>query len=386
MYGDYMKRSLLLAALFCSAGILNAQTPLVLTSSNVQMTQAGDTRSWHSVDVSGLSVPSTGENQTWDYSSMPVIGIGYSTTYNEADNPTFPDASFSYDTYYALAAYSLSGAAYYENKATGSYYSGNSYEEATFDLGGMGTLYIPEQAHAYGGGYARLQLPAQYGSTWSTDLNAPLNAELTIDALGISEAPVLYNQVNMYRDSVVGSGTLKLPGGATVEALLVRSVHTIIDSFYVAGEPASPMLLAALGLQQGTSFTSNQYSFYTTGMATAALSFYETDSQLTGGEISDELPTTSVTEEAVMQSVRLYPNPVTTGEVTLAFNKTTSGVWNVVVRNMMGQTIRTVAVEQTTGAVSLRVALDPSLAGGAYLYEIRNENGVRTGAGSFIVR
>lgn len=386
MYGAYMTRSLLLAALFCSASVLNAQTSLVLTSENTLMTQAGDTQGWYQINSTGMDFPATGDNQVWDYSAVEVGTNLYTDSYVQANNPSFPEATHARTAYYGLAAFQLNGMAYFQNTTTGEYYMGNSYEEASFDLNGMGTLDVPAQSNPYGTGQTYLRLPAQYNSTWQSDIHALLNTELTIGLMGLDHTPTVYDQISHFRDTVVGAGTLKLPGGFTTEALLVKSVVTIVDSFYVAGEPAPPALLAALGLQQGSTSTGTQHRFYAAGVAGPLMTFRGSDAQNMWVELRDGLSTTSVnTPGEVTRPVQLYPNPVTGQEATLAFDKSTSGAWNIIVRNMMGQTVQTLPVHQPAGAVTMRLSLDPTLANGTYFYEIRNENAERTGSGSFIV-
>lgn len=381
-----MKRSLLLAALFCSATLLNAQTSLVLTSENVVMNKAGDSRGWHQVITEGMSLPTTGDNQVWDYSSIQTTGSGYTESYEAASNPAFPAATHTRTAYYGLASFQLDGMTYFQNTTTGEYYMGNSYEEASFDLNGMGTLFIPTQANPYGSGHTDLQLPAQYNSSWQTDIHAPLNAEITLPLMGLDKAPTLYNQINMYRDTVVGAGTLKLPGNVTVEALLVKSERTMLDSFYVAGQPAPTALLTALGLEQGSGYTLTYYRFYAAGIAGPLLTFNGNNASTMWVEMRDDLSTTSVgTSENTTRPVQLYPNPVTGHAATLAFDKTTNGAWSITVRNMMGQTVQTLPVQQSAGAVTVQIALDPTLANGTYFYEIRNENAERASSGSFIV-
>ncbi len=125
--------------------------------------------------------------------------------------------------------------------------------------------------------HINIEYPASFGRKWESDHSGVLNFETTATAFGLSDAPTTGITHCHQEGEVVGWGTLKLPnsnGGAPneVEAILVKTVETCVDSFFLFGQPAPPTFLGAFGIVQGRSSTRTNYSFYIKGLKSEVLS------------------------------------------------------------------------------------------------------------------
>lgn len=377
-----MIRTLLVIGALCFAPGLFAQNAVVITQQNAKFNAPGDELNWGFLDGTALQMPTRGENQVWDYSQTGIAVGGYTAEYIEPDNADFPTATASYNAYYALNQFQLSGKAFFEARETGEYYIGNAYDEVTFDLG-IGTLTVPEQTNHMSGA-TDIQLPATYGTNWVGEENLPLNSNVTVAAAGLDNAPLLYLQLNTYYDSIVGYGTLKMPGGGSYDALLKKRVWIQTDSFFLYGQPAPEALLTLFGVQQGATTTGEYYSFFAPGVSTELMSFSEFEGAVSASYRND-LSTNSVGEEAAGVATRLYPNPVTGESAVLEFEKSSGASWNVRLVNPLGETVRTIPVNGPAGQTRMQVGPDASAPNGVYYYELRDEQGARRAAGPVVI-
>lgn len=379
-----MIRTLLLIALFCCARALQAQEAAVITEENTKFNAPGDNPSWRFADGASLEIPSRGANRTWDYSLAADGQGGYQVVFVEPDNPAFPSATVAYNAYYALNQFQLTGRAFFEARSTGEYYVGNAYDAETFNLG-FGTLEIPAQTNHLAEGSTDLKLPATMGSTWTTENKLPINTLLTVSTAGLENAPLTYVQTRTHHDSIVGWGTVTLPSGQSYNALLKKQTWVQVDSFYLYGQPAPDQLLTLFGVEQGSTSSRDIYAFFTPGASTEIMLFIVHPN---GVEVSyrDDLSISNVADrDASSLSTNLFPNPVAGDGATLAFEKTSAGAWSVAISNALGETVRTVPVNEAAGPVSMRLDLSSSMPGGSYFYEIRDENGKRIAGGSIAV-
>lgn len=378
-----MLRTLLFISTLCFAQGLLAQAPVVITQENATFNAPGDNPTWGFLEGSSLQMPERGENRTWDYSAAFTIEGSYYVDYKAPNNPEFPTATVAYDAYYSLNQFQLTGQAFYGAQASGEYYLGNSYDEATFDLG-MGTLEIPAQTNHPNGG-TDLQLPATMGSSWMAEEKLPVNTFLTVQAAGLNKAPLTYVQTRIYYDTIVGSGTLKMPGGGSYEALLKTRAWMQVDSFYLYGQPAPQQLLDMFGVQQGASTTGQYYAFYAPGVPTDLMTMSE-ENGMASASYRNDLSVSSVKEESNTGiAARLYPNPMTGEAFTLEFEKSSSTTWSVLLSNTLGETVKTISVAGGTGRTQVQINPEASTPNGIYYYEIRDERGQRTGVGSVVI-
>lgn len=382
-----MKRLLLLCILSVfSTGFVSAQ-PITLVQSNYAAVQPGTFLSWNIINTAGISAPERGEDMIWDYSFAQSAGF-FTTEYTIPNNSGFPTATVAQPILYSLAGFTVAGESYEETNQQGHYSLGQSLEAATveIDLGlGTGTLDVPAQLSPL---YRKEMIfPATYGSTWNTpDSRQVVRANLT--ALIYQNTPSELVQHYIVHDSIIGWGTLILPGQQSYEVLLKKRSMVQIDSFYIGGQPALKALLDQLDLTQGDTTLTDLYTFHAVGIEGEVFAYSKTTSQGTTGDFAyynSNLPT-AVTEESLpTASSRLYPNPVTGDGTVVEFDKTSDAPWYVNVSNTLGETVLTIPVTGQTGRIHLPLSLSPALANGAYFYTIQNDRGIRTGNGTIFL-
>jgi len=376
---------LLLIVSFFFVQVVSAQTELVITHENAGFDKPGDsvfTRYYQSF----LPLPETGENVTWDYSSISLEGLGgFVTEYLEPDKSAFPTATMAIKSRYELSQFTLSGHAFYELRDSGEYYIGNDYDPVTFDLG-IGILDVPGQTVPLSVGYTDLLLPASMGTTWTTTTVSALTTYLTLPPLGLDNAPLVYRQTSKYDDEIVGEGTLVLPGGQSFQALLREETRVQTDSFFLNNQPAPTDLLDLFGVIQGAQHTREQYTFFSPGISAYVMTIFAHDIGGNDMYFRDDLSTSGVTEGiAGITSARLYPNPSKGGTISMEFEKSSDAPWELVIRNALGETVQVVPVERSAGNVRLQFEPGASMSSGTYFCEIRDEDGKRVAGSPFML-
>lgn len=375
-------RFLLCGVALFSAHTLCAQQPITITSDNVVQNKPGNYLAWDVVN--STTIPQGGENQVWDYSEAKKTGTYTFFNCVEANASELPTATYARFSKFSLKNYEIKGGAYHEVNSTGDHHIGNSYEETILDLG-AGVLHIPAQVIRISENNTRLQLPTTYQSSWRSTASVAIQAQLTVPSAGLDNAPFTYVQTGEAHDTIMGWGTLKLPGAIELEVLLAKRTYITLDSFFLMGQPAPAMLLAAFGVQQGGTNTTEEYNFFALGINDNVMEL-----NVEGGNVRASyrqgLSTTDVgTSLAQTTAPRLYPNPVHGNTTALEFEKTSSAPWKIEVSNTVGQTVHSVEATEPAGAVRVEMAMPSSLPTGLYLYTIRNERGYRVHDGTIIL-
>lgn len=370
---------------------LSAQTELVITYENAGLDKPGDSAFTRYYDASFLPLPEAGDNQTWDYSEIPTAGLlRFVTAYLEPDKSVFPNASMALKTRYALSEFSLTGQSFYEMRETGEYYIGNRYDAASFDLG-LGTLDVPEQTVPLSVGYTDLLLPASLGLDWSTASVSQLETRLTLSALGLDNALLVYQLTTTHHDTIIGAGTLILPTGQSFPALLRKESRTVLDSFFLNNQPAPTALLDLFGVEQGGVRRRDAYTFFSPGINAYVMTIYDMtidENNLANRDMyfRDDLATSGVADRVAGDiPARLYPNPATGGTIAMEFEKSSNARWELVISNALGEKVQAVPVTRPAGNVRMQFEPGASMPNGTYFCEILDENGNRVAARSFML-
>lgn len=368
-------------ALF-AASTLHAEESLVITKDNAKWGTIGERVEWFYMEAAP-EIPQGGENQVWDYSNVQHNGYYYFYDCGEASNAAIPEATYTQTGTFGLNQVNIDGFVYMHVTETGEHIIANEYKETTVDLG-LGTLYIPDQVHRIGNENTRLQLPASYQSNWSSEIAVDIDMELTVPSAGLQDAPFMFRQSSLSSDTVIGSGTIKLPDNQEFQVLLAKRKIVVLDSFFLGGQPAPDQLLAAFGVAQGTLSEKVEYRFFAPGVYDYLVRIID-DGQGTEGSYRRS-STTDVEPIADAQTpVHVYPNPVQgNNATTVQFEKTSPAAWSIEIANTLGQTVHTIGVQHATGTVRSTFAMPASLSAGTYFYTIRDERGHRVYDGTII--
>ncbi|MDO7854027.1 hypothetical protein [Hymenobacter convexus] len=373
-------KKLFTLCLLAGSATASAQSPITITTAQFPATAATVDR-FQPATATGLTAPQTGANRTWDYRSLTPQGAVVASPYAAVTGtPPFAGSVRTYTFSLALGPFTIPATAYQGFDAAGFSQLGSALSAQTFPLatitgGPNDVLTIPAQNIVVN----TLLVPLPLSSTSrvvraSRVLN---NSLLTVQAFGISQAPLRYVQRVTTVDSVAGWGTLRVPvagtttGSAAMPVLLVQRRYIEQDSFYLSGQPAPAVLLSALGQTQGSisrSFTQYFYrqnsAQYMLGLSYPDASFGTPTAAAYSAETNLALAATAPREVAA-GGLTAWPNPVARGQAphfSLA---------NVAAGQLLRLTLR-----DATGRVVSRVVAPngqpmawPALPAGLYLAE-----------------
>lgn len=345
----------------------------------------------------GLSIPTVGENQLWNYSELELGFKYWGGSWEPGTDEAFPNAN-----YFAMGGQSPFG----DWQDIEFWYQFNDEQEVVL---GRKLGYTPSGISSVTGNvldsviligntdvYANpiwiMKFPLEYGTQAHSELDLTVDFELTVQSFGIDKQPGYNLQEYTNTWEVEGWGTIILPhpdGGEPIsmEALLIKETSSWYDYYYLNGELASPILTAAFNLEQGKLFSYTTYRFYAKGMPRSVLSIRynnETQAFVSGSMSSDIASLASVADayNGYPLAANVYPNPVSS-KFNLRFDKTDSQVWSLELYDMTGRVIQVNSINQEAGEVNTMINLS-DCASGIVNYSIRNSNGKIMAAGKFI--
>lgn len=374
--------------LLAGSGAALAQTPITITAAQFTAT-AATINSYQPAALTGVAAPQYGANQTWDYRTLTPLGAVVQNTYAAAGTtPPFAGSVRTYPFTLPLGAFSVVATGYEGFDALGFNQLGSVVQAQSFPLtaitgGPSDALSIPAQNIVVN--TLRVPLPLT-STTRVTRTNRVLNNSLlTVQLLGLSQAPFRYVQRITTVDSVAGWGTVRIPvagrttGSAPIPTLLVQRRTIQQDSFYLNGQPAPAVILTALGQTQGgISRGYNQYFYrqnaaqYVLGFSYASNSFTAPNAVSYSAEATIPLAVAAARESAV-GGLTAWPNPATRGQeltITLAAVAPAQPL-RLTLRDATGRVIANVQVSNGKPAPL------PALPAGLYLAEAEAASGAR---------
>jgi hypothetical protein len=383
-----MKNALLLS-LATLLGTGAAQAQITITQSNFPATPATVER-MQDANQAGLTAPTTGANQTWNYSAVTFAGtVDQSTYITPPANAAFPTATRAYNYQVAFGPETVNGVQYQSLNANGLQDLGFALPLQRKSLrqltgGTNDSLIIPAQSSAYGTNYL-VKFPLTAGSVQRNSYRSAALGLLTVQALMLNRAPMRLVQRVVQTDSVAGWGTMRVPaasGGSTapIPVLLRRTRFVQIDSVYQGNQPAPAFLLLLLGIQQGQVQRGYFDSFFRENAAQPLAFFSYSDNTyqtVDYAQFSRETNLVSSTRTglaAQVGGVFAYPNPGSPGQpLTVVLGNGQRQPVELTVRDLSGRTIR--RAEATTGQPS---ALLDGLAAGTYVVDVTARNGAHS--------
>lgn len=381
-----MKQSVLLALLAVLGGTTaaRAQSAIVLNQSNFpalpstveQYVQAG---------TAGVATPTTGANQTWNYTGLTALGQPFSNTYTApiATSP-FTGTTRAYTYTITFGILNVLGTTYEALSATGLQYQGFRIATQRFGLGsitGFSTDSVVVPTQTVPTGTTRFVFPTTTGTVNRQSYRASTTGLLTVALAGLNRVPLRLVQRISSVDSVAGWGILRIPtaagtASAPYPALLLRRRVVEVDSFYLGTAPAPAFLLAALNLQQGAATYSFSDDFFRANSSQPLLSLtYPTSARVAPSNVSYSRETTVVASTRPELSAQVgglfaYPNPNNGRALTLAAGNGSRQAIRLTVRDLLGRACARAAAY--TGEPSAALA---GLPVGVYLVEAEAASG-----------
>lgn len=363
----------------------NGQSAIILDKSNISGLGT-ETIHTHSTVLTGFTSPSTGANQTWDYSSLSG-GKDISTNFIAVGAPFSNTAVVDTSTMQSIVkSAAIKGGTVYDIDADGYFIAGKQMPKQAYSdalITGNPKDSTHWDAQSFLSRENLILFPATMGSSWRTSSTHKLNCTITVAAAGLNNAPITFAVSNYTNDTVVGWGTLSIPAGAKpsipYNVLMIRQRVVEKDSFFLYGSPAPVFLLAGFQSKQNdTTYEDFTESFYRPGFSTPLLTIdYGYDSTYS-------TPTSIRYDENEIQSsvknpyydydfFKLFPNPAKAGRVNFQIYKNSEKPWKLNIVNALGQNIKTMAVN---GNGNLNLFLDMTgINTGLYFVNVTNENG-----------
>jgi hypothetical protein len=363
-----------------------AHAQITITAAQYPATAASVDR-FQPAAITGVTAPTKGANQTWDYRSLTPTGSVQVNTYGSASaTPPFAGSVRTYPLTLTQGAFSISATAYEGFDAVGFSQLGSVVPAQTFPLttvtgGPNDALVVPAQTIPTN--TLRLPLPLTSTTRVSRFSRVGNTSVLTAVLFGYNQAPLRFVQRITTVDSVAGWGTVRIPvagsaaGSAPIQVLLMQRRIIEQDSFYLNGQPAPALVLAGLGQTQGGFTYGFAHYFYRQNAAQDVLSFIYTNSTfstLAGARYSAEtaIPlNATAAREVAAGGLTAWPNPASRGQA-LRFELTTvapAQPLRLTLRDALGRVVA------TTAAPNGQPATLPTLPAGLYLAEAEAANG-----------
>jgi len=384
-----MKKNVLLVLLAALAGTMaaHAQSAIVLNQANFPAL-ASTVETYSQAGTGGVVTPTTGANQTWNYTGLTPIGQPFSNTYTApiATSP-FTGTTRAYTYTITFGILSVLGTTYEALSATGLQYQGFRIVTQRFGLGsitGFSTDSVVVPTQTVPAGAARFVFPTTTGTVNRQNYRLATTGLLTVALAGLNRSPLRLVQRFSSVDSVAGWGTVRIPtatgtASAPYPALLLRRRMVEVDSFYLGTAPAPALLLAALNLQQGATTYNFSDAFFRANSSQPLLNLnYPTSARVAPNAISYSRETTVVASTrpelaAQVGGLFAYPNPSDGGALTLAAGNGSRQAVRLTVRDLVGRTCAQASAY--TGEPTSVLAGRPA---GVYLVEVEAASQARS--------
>lgn len=276
----------LLILLSCSSDddVQQVIEPLVITKADYQThySPGGETFTVFATLPSNVSIPSPGEDQTWDFSELDELGsgvVGGSDFINPSD-PAFPTATYveGITGFYfisGVASNDYTGFRFHELNEDGLFGLGLVQNQtAVLNVEAIGAVINYEaQTRPYTGTpkSPRVLFPAEFGDNPITTNGVEDTSSFTVNApaFGLNNTPG--QTINTYdiTQEVIASGTANFKGIGEKRVLVTKSETKTTINYFLGGAPAPAALLSMLGVTDGDTSTETTYRFIAEDLGSA---------------------------------------------------------------------------------------------------------------------
>ena len=270
--------------------------PLVITKAdyNTNFKAGGATYNIFQAAPTSVTVPTKGENQTWDFSKLAETTASASggVTFLTPTNAAYPTATFTSAGTLARsigAATSPTVPATYftEMSDAGAYELGYSQDAASaINVPSLGaTINYAAQNLIYTGTtkYPSVLFPAKFGSATANTNGIVLttNFTATAAALGLNKTPGQTKVTSSVTTDIIGSGIANLKGIGNVRVLVAKNTWSDVTNYFLGGAPAPAALLTNLGITDGAVTTGSTYRFIAEGLGTVGFIYVNANGAIT---------------------------------------------------------------------------------------------------------
>jgi type IX secretion system substrate protein len=373
-----MKR-ILLAFLAIVLVITNISAQIILNSSDYPASVIGTDSLKITSSTSSFPSLTAMTDGMWDMSMVTDTTPVYfsyrvpTVTYQYADSNQY---SFSGYSYQGNMQSSIASTGIFEY---GVNVQGIGYSLLTLTTGSTDSFIINPQNITYSSPRQKIAFSATYHSVWSSEYYSDFGFKLTFIAAGYNDAPGILRTYATEKDSVVGWGKMRVKDAAGnpslyFDVLQVKTIITKTDSFFINGLLAPGSLLTLLNASQGQKNTAYEQYYYRVGEITPLANVQFRDSTYTtpykATTHAQRLVSNAVKGFANRQNVKIYPNPISDGIVSIDL-PFTHGLWEYELTDINGKKVMTGLLQANTSTTVLY--LQPAVSPGVYYLKLSND-------------
>lgn len=275
---------------------------------------------------SSMLIPEPGMDMTWDYSNLDTASSFVVEIEDVTGNTLFPEGYVAFPGTISFQSFSTNSVAYRYANAEGIFDVGYVVDQASFPLTALtgnpdDTFTFLADTITREEPLLNFQFPLTYPNTFSSTEIVERKIALTVASFGLTEAPVTAKRYVNVETEVTGYGQLIIPQrdmspSPPIDVILTQSNTTLTDSFFLAGNPAPPALMAAFGVSQGQMGSRTSYEFFTAGLSAAVFDL----AVIGSGDMADAffrpraVDLTTSTRTLTPAEFALSPNPVRRGQ------------------------------------------------------------------------
>lgn len=376
-----MKRIFIIPILFLLTITMYSQTPITIEADDLPIPTS--TYNYDNL-INIIAPPAISENGTWDYGNKFGNNLSSFDYFPELDTLFSNQGVDVYSTGFKSLTPNLGYNVYYEYDFSDDavedkmmFVAGQSYGLGAISGNTKDSLLIPTQAWFWGNPRTLVKFPFTNKSSWSSVSYREMDFYLNVAAAGLNKAPGNHIYYLIRTDTIVGYGKMKLytPNGPSIayDVLIDKISQFAIDSFYLNGVPAPPLILNAFGISQGqVTDINNRYNFYRKGSYSYLMSVaYGSNNFTTPVNIfvnTDDLNTTSTSDESESFSTVLYPNPLSGQQLNLIVTGKDVSKLKYSIIDLTGRTLQTGQIIDHNGSIGIN--LDASLQNGHYILNV----------------
>lgn len=378
-------KNVLLSIALCASVASVAQQALVINNANIKLESGA--HNYKTLGTNGLASPTQGANQTWNYSSAQPVG-DFLIFYDPASNPSFPGATLSLDNSIPI----IQGRVWYITHFFGTYADGlkgigYKVQEQRYGIGDLtqnnsDSLIMDEQNVLYtGDGRLLLKYPTTEGSKWSAKYVDEIKFSVTVGAFFLNKAPGIRRMIYTEDYEVLGWGksSFQINGEASnpEDALLIKRTRTMVDSFYLNGQPAPQALLMAFGISQGQKSSSYRMALMIPNIQPRAVFWYDSAfSKIDNAEFmtNDLTSGSSSVNETSLGSLQIFPSPLSGNQIFISGLHNASSVTSAELLDITGKRVAVLSISPTSSS-TMTAEINRKPTAGLYLLRMHGENG-----------
>jgi hypothetical protein len=377
-----MKKLFLPITLFCMLCVSTLIAQITITQANFPRS-AQFTDSFTIASPSGVVLPAHGAGQTWDYGNLVSSSLSTTDYFDATSDPNFPGALNYRPFNLVFQALPINSNLYEAIDANGFFELGRTIDDATYSIAGTSggandSLRFVGGNYIFPGRINALKFPLTYPNQWTESNEQNIDFEITVAGFGLNQAPGQNKAYHTQHREVVGYGTLVIPVGSTpslpIPALLIKVVHTRMDSFFLGGNPAPAPLMAAFGLNQGDTEVDSIYVFYTENFGAPVLNIGISGTSASTVGYRSKAGTVPVSLNAdIALHDAIYPNPVKAGS---RLNIKGEAILNANTAKIYDMNGRVIDVQNlAAGTNAFHVNTPENLQPGIYILSFEESNG-----------